>query len=76
MKVPFSAFIILCISFFLSTLSLAITHDRVPDRTIGPLPDIVLDNVAAIDWMLGVSEILIMFVVNTCIIIVLFHKNR
>lgn len=50
---------------------------RVPDRDkYGPLPDIVLDNVAAEDWALTVSEVQIMVVTNTCICLVIFHKHR
>lgn len=71
------AFVMLTANMTLATVSLSLVHDRLPDRDIyKPLPDIVLDNVAPIDWALNVSEILIMIQVNSCILLVVFHKHR
>lgn len=71
------ALLMLAFNFLLATVSLSMVHDRVPDReTYGPLPDILLDNVKPLDWALDVSEILIMVVVNSCIVLVTFHKHR
>ncbi|XP_067008414.2 phosphatidylcholine:ceramide cholinephosphotransferase 2 isoform X2 [Anabrus simplex] len=71
------AFIILVVNFIITTASLALVHERVPDRDkYQPLPDIFLDNVKAMDWALDVSEVLIIISSNTAIIVVFFHKHR
>uniref|UniRef100_A0A182PDW0 Uncharacterized protein n=1 Tax=Anopheles epiroticus TaxID=199890 RepID=A0A182PDW0_9DIPT len=71
------ALIFLALNFFLATVSLSLVHDRVPDRDLyGPLPDAFLDRVQAQDWALDVSEILIMVVVNSCVLLITFHKHR
>jgi shingomyelin synthase len=65
------------INFILTTASLAMVHERVPDRAIyDPLPDIVLDNIIAQDWALNISEILIMIMSNSAMIFIIFHKHR
>uniref|UniRef100_A0A182J3Y2 Sphingomyelin synthase-like domain-containing protein n=1 Tax=Anopheles atroparvus TaxID=41427 RepID=A0A182J3Y2_ANOAO len=71
------ALVFLALNFFLATVSLSLVHDRVPDRdTYGPLPDAFLDRVQPQDWALDVSEILIMVVVNSCVVLITFHKHR
>ncbi|XP_030758093.1 phosphatidylcholine:ceramide cholinephosphotransferase 2-like [Sitophilus oryzae] len=71
------AFIIMCFNFILTLTSLSLVHERVPDRDVyGPLPDVFLDNVPAYDWALYVSEYIIIFCVNSCIIAMVFHKYR
>lgn len=61
----------------LATVSLSLVHERLPDREVyGPLPDIFLDNVPPQPWALDVSEILIMIQVNSCILLIAFHKHR
>ncbi|XP_052870115.1 phosphatidylcholine:ceramide cholinephosphotransferase 2-like isoform X2 [Anopheles cruzii] len=71
------ALVFLALNFFLATISLSLVHDRVPDRdTHEPLPDAFLDWVAPQDWALDVSEILIMIVVNSCVLLIAFHKHR
>lgn len=73
----FIAFLMLNISFFGTSVSLALTHDRLPDRKLySPLPDVFLDNVEILDNLLKVSEIQIMVAVNTCIVLIFFHKHR
>lgn len=65
------------INFILTTASLALVHDRVPDRaTYGPLPDVVLDNLEARNWALNVSEYIIMIVSNSATVLIVFHKHR
>lgn len=65
------------VNFILTTASLAMVHERVPDRnTYGPLPDVVLDNVTAQDWALNVSEVLIMIMSNSAMVFIIFHKHR
>ncbi|XP_058447991.1 phosphatidylcholine:ceramide cholinephosphotransferase 1-like isoform X2 [Malaya genurostris] len=71
------ALFMLVSNFLLATVSLSLVHDRVPDRdSYGPLPDVVLDNMQPLEWALDVSEILIMVVVNSCVLLVTFHKHR
>lgn len=71
------AFVILVINFILTTTSLSLVHERLPDRTkYGPLPDIVLDNISEVDWALDVSEVLIMIQMNSCVVLIAFHKHR
>lgn len=48
---------------------------RLPDDK-EPLPDIFLDNVESVEYLLYVTEIQIIIVVNLCIIIIFFHKKR
>lgn len=76
-SLSFTAFLFMVVNFILTTASLAMVHERVPDRnTYGPLPDIVLDNVTAQDWALNVSEVLIMIMSNSAMIFIIFHKHR
>lgn len=73
----FIALLLLLLSFFVALTSLALTHDRLPDRKIyKPLPDVFLDNVKNFDFLLNVTEIQIMIIVNVCIVVVFFHKHR
>lgn len=68
---------ILVVNFILTTTSLSLVHERLPDRNkYGPLPDVVLDNIAPLDWALDVSEVLIMIQVYSCVILIAFHKHR
>lgn len=71
------ALFLVIFSFFLALTSLALTHDKLPDRTIyKPLPDVILDNVKNYDYLLKVSEIQIIVAVNVCVLLVFFHKHR
>uniref|UniRef100_A0AAR5QI07 Sphingomyelin synthase-like domain-containing protein n=1 Tax=Dendroctonus ponderosae TaxID=77166 RepID=A0AAR5QI07_DENPD len=71
------AFVIMCFNFILTLTSLSLVHDKVPDRKVyGPLPDVFLLNVPAYDWALDVSEYIIIFCVNSCMITMIFHKHR
>lgn len=71
------ALLMLGFNFILATVSLAMVHDRVPNRdTYGPLPDVVLDNIRPVEWALNVSEVLIMVMVNSCVLLITFHKHR
>ena len=73
----FLAFLFLVMNFVLTTTSLALVHERVPDRSVyGPLPDVVFEYIPAQDWALNVSEILIMVMSTSAIIFVVFHKHR
>ncbi|XP_066260359.1 phosphatidylcholine:ceramide cholinephosphotransferase 2-like isoform X2 [Euwallacea similis] len=71
------AFIIMCFNFILTLTSLSLVHDKVPDRLKhGPLPDVFLANVRPYDWALSVSEYIIIFCINSCMIAMIFHKHR
>ncbi|CAH1122861.1 unnamed protein product [Ceutorhynchus assimilis] len=71
------AFIIMCFNFIFTLTSLALVHEKVPDKdAYGPLPDVFLDNVPKYTWALDVSEYIIIFCVNTCMIAMVFHKHR
>jgi len=71
------AFLFVLASWFLTTISLALVHERVPDRNVyGPLPDVFLDNVPAADWALDVSEILIIISTASILVLVFFHRYR
>ncbi|KAF2903836.1 hypothetical protein ILUMI_02334 [Ignelater luminosus] len=71
------AAIIMFFNFVLTLASLAMVHERVPDRnTYSPLPDIFLDSVPAIDWALDVSEYIIIISVNSALVSILLHKHR
>lgn len=69
--------LIALISMFLTLTALALVHEKVPDRNIyGPLPDVVLDNIPALDWALDVSEYLIIVCANSAFLFILCHKYR
>ncbi|KAI5733013.1 hypothetical protein M8J76_006619 [Diaphorina citri] len=71
------AFLILVFNLVLTTTSLAIVHEWVPDRQVyKPLPDIVLDAVPATDWTLYLSEVLIMISTNIMVVVILVHRHR
>jgi hypothetical protein len=63
-------------SFMATTMTLALIHERVPDKDVGPLSDVFLDTVAEADWALDVSEILIMIATTAASIVLVFHKHR
>eukprot|EP00092_Neocalanus_flemingeri_P007428 GFUD01008021.1.p1 GENE.GFUD01008021.1~~GFUD01008021.1.p1 ORF type:complete len:406 (+),score=131.39 GFUD01008021.1:44-1261(+) len=60
--------------FLATTISLSLTHDRVPDTK--PLPDIVLDTIIYQRWGLDVSEILLMVSTGTAFLVVILHSHR
>jgi hypothetical protein len=67
---------ILTASFMATTTTLALIHERVPDRDIAPLSDVFLDAVTEADWALDVSEILIMIATIASSFVLVFHKHR
>ncbi|CAI6367726.1 unnamed protein product [Macrosiphum euphorbiae] len=73
----FVALILLTVNFLITTTSLAVVHERVPDRSLyKPLPDTFLDAVPARDWALDVSEICIIVSTNLTLLIIASHKYR
>merc|ERR1719367_759918 len=71
----FIAAVFLFMAFIATTASLAFVHDRVPFE-YDPLPDIILDNIKYQHWGLDASEILLMTLVWTTVLITIFHKHR
>jgi shingomyelin synthase len=74
-----AAFVIMSVSMMVTTVTLALVHERVPDRSVAPpLPDIILDHVAEeqFAWGLYSSEILIMVSTTATFLVVFFHKHR
>lgn len=68
-------FTLLCVC--INMCALAIVHEWVPDRKeFKPLPDVFLDNVPAMDWALGVSELIIMVTTSTASVVIAMHKHR
>ncbi|KAJ1521385.1 hypothetical protein ONE63_003060 [Megalurothrips usitatus] len=71
------AFFCFCFGFVMSTASLSLTHERVPDRdTYPPLPDISFEILPEVRGALDVSEIVIMISTNTAFLVMIFHKHR
>jgi len=60
--------------FLATTISLAFTHERVPE--LQPLPDIVLDNIKYQSWGLDVSEYLLMISTMSAMVVVMLHSHR
>lgn len=71
------AFIAMIFSFILSDVSIVLTHQKVPDKTLHPpLPDIFLDNVRKVKWLNDVADILVIVSVITSLLIVMLHRHR
>ena len=62
------------LSFFVTTLSISITHERVPQYKA--LPDIIFDLVRYQHSALMASEVLLSIQCTTTILICIFHKHR
>jgi hypothetical protein len=76
-SLPFSASLILLITFFIAACSISIIHEKMPDRTIyKPLPDIFTDNIMAFPRALDVSDVLLAIGYNLTNILLVFHKHR
>merc|ERR1719184_97796 len=60
--------------FLATTVSLAFTHERVPETE--PLPDLLLDHVKHQEWGLDVSEVLLMFNTSAAVVVVMLHSHR
>jgi len=68
------SFLFLVFGFLVTTFSLALTHDRVPNDN--PLPDIVLDNTTYHQWGLKASEIIIIISIMLAFVTVMLHTHR
>ena len=67
----FLSFVWLWTGFFATSISLALTHEKVPDTA--PLPDVVLDNIRYQRLGLDISEVLL--VVNSFLGAVVVFSN-
>lgn len=65
---------IMCLNFVLTTASLSIVHEFLPEHE--SLPDIVLNNIPYQEWALYASELTIQVQVGFAIAMVIFHKHR
>jgi len=65
---------IMCLNFVLTTASLSIVHEFMPEHE--SLPDIVLNNLPYQEWALYASELTIQIQVGFAIAMVVFHKHR
>ncbi len=70
----FLAAIFLFVGTVVTTTSLALTHERVPDTD--PLPDLFLDNVHYQSWGLDASEVIIMAAAPAAFTLSVFHRHR
>ncbi|KAK9507079.1 hypothetical protein O3M35_008898 [Rhynocoris fuscipes] len=73
----FIAFLILTMNFIITTLSLALVHESVPDKNkYPPLPDVILDKIPTFPSALDISEIIIMISTNVTFLVIFLHKHR
>merc|ERR1719322_1501329 len=68
------ALIFMVLNFCATTISLALTHERTPDKD--PLPDFLLDNIQNRVWGLTASEIVLQINVISAMIVLIMHKHR
>lgn len=70
------AFLCLVICSVITMGSLAFVHERLPDRSYPPLPDIFLDNLPNYSWALTATEVIIVVSGTVTVLLSLFHKHR
>lgn len=71
------AFFLLVFSLFVNSCSIALTHQKVPDREkYPPLPDFILDRVTKHRWLNDVADVLVIISVWSCVFLILFHQYR
>jgi len=73
-KKTLASALFMCFNFLATTISLSITHERVPQTD--PLPDIILDFFRYQYWALTASEVLLSIQSVTAVLICIFHKHR
>ena len=60
-----------------STLTMVITAERVPDsKNYPPLPDLILDNLPMIPWAFKASEFCVCLEIILVVCILIFHRYR
>jgi len=74
LKKTIAALLIMCLNFVLTTASLSVVHEYLPDYD--PLPDLILDHLPYQKWALFASELTIQIQVGVAITMIVFHKHR
>jgi len=74
LKKTIVALVIMCLNFVLTTASLSVVHEYLPEYA--PLPDLILDNLPYQEWALFASELTIQIQVGLAIAMIVFHKHR
>lgn len=70
-------FFLMALGFICNSISIVLTHQKVPDRTLHPpLPDISLDNFTKHRWLNDVADILVIFCTFSSIGIIILHRHR
>ena len=69
-----AALLIMCLNFVLTTASLSIVHEFMPEHE--SLPDVILNNIPYQEWALYASELTIQIQVGFAIAMCIFHKHR
>jgi len=76
-KKMFAAMIYAQVVLWLTSYTMVVVHDRVPDvEKYPPLPDLVLDNVPYIPWAFQAVETIGISMMSCLICILIFHKHR
>merc|ERR1712130_572315 len=70
----FLSALFLAAGFLATIISLVFTHERVPETE--PLPDLILDHIKYQEWVLDVSEVILMLNTYAAIIVVMLHSHR
>merc|ERR1712136_628831 len=76
-KKMFAAMVYAQAVLWLTSYTMVVVHDRVPDvEKYPPLPDLVLDNVPYIPWAFQAVETIGISMMSCLFIILFFHKHR
>jgi len=76
-KKMFAAMVYAQAVLWLTSYTMVVVHDRVPDvEKYPPLPDLVLDNVPYIPWAFQAVETIGISMMSCLIITLVFHKHR
>ena len=71
------SFLFMGCMFIVNTFSIALTHDRVPDRnSVPPLPDAILDSITPHPELMHVPDILVMIALFLGLTLILLHQHR
>lgn len=73
----FLAFLAMVFSFVLNDISIVLTHQKVPDKSLHPpLPDFALDNITKIRWLNDVADILVVLSIIMSAVMIILHRHR